>query len=107
MNAFNYNTGNEGDPALVVIGVDATDAAFEAIAAGKMTATVKQDGDAMGQANDAHRHERPADRRPGWTAWITPYGGGRLLRAYPVREDHRRRGGIRTSSHPTEPQAIL
>ena len=51
MNAFNYNTGREGDPALVVIGVDATDAAFEAIAAGKMTATVKQDGDAMGYAN--------------------------------------------------------
>ena len=51
MNAFNYNTGREGDPALVVIGVDATDAAYEAIAAGKMTATVKQDGDAMGYAN--------------------------------------------------------
>ena len=46
-----YNTGNEGDPSIAVIGVDATDAAFEAIKAGKMTATVKQDGDAMGEAN--------------------------------------------------------
>ena len=51
MNNFNYNTGREGDPSLVVIGVDATDAAFEAIANGRMTATVKQDGDAMGYAN--------------------------------------------------------
>ena len=46
----NYNTGNEGDKAITIIGVDATDAAIEAIKAGKMTATVKQDGDAMGQA---------------------------------------------------------
>ena len=45
-----YNTGNEGDPSIAVIGVDATDAAIEAIKAGTMTATVKQDGDAMGQA---------------------------------------------------------
>ena len=46
-----YNTGNEGDPAITVIGVDATASALEAIKAGKMTATVKQDGDAMGEAN--------------------------------------------------------
>ena len=39
------------DKAISVIGVDATDAAIEAIKAGKMTATVKQDGDAMGEAN--------------------------------------------------------
>lgn len=51
MNAFGYNTGNEGDPSIVVIGVDATASALEAIKAGKMTATVKQDGDAMGYAN--------------------------------------------------------
>jgi methyl-galactoside transport system substrate-binding protein len=51
MNAFGYNTGNEGDPSIVVIGVDATASALEAIKAGKMTATVKQDGDAMGEAN--------------------------------------------------------
>ena len=51
LNQSGYNTGNEGDPAITVIGVDATDAAFEAIDAGRMTATVKQDGDAMGQAN--------------------------------------------------------
>ena len=51
MNAFGYNTGNEGDQSIIVIGVDATASALEAIKAGKMTATVKQDGDAMGYAN--------------------------------------------------------
>ncbi|MDL2206722.1 galactose ABC transporter substrate-binding protein [Eubacteriales bacterium OttesenSCG-928-N13] len=51
LSAFNYNTGNEGDPSLVIIGVDATDAAFESIKNKGMTATVKQDGDAMGYAN--------------------------------------------------------
>jgi len=51
LNQSGYNTGNEGDPSIAVIGVDATDAALEAIKAGKMTATVKQDGDAMGEAN--------------------------------------------------------
>ena len=51
LNQSGYNTGNEGDPAITVIGVDATDAALEAIKAGKMTATVKQDGDVMGEAN--------------------------------------------------------
>lgn len=51
LNQSGYNTGNEGDKAIAVIGVDATDAAIEAIKAGKMTATVKQDGDAMGEAN--------------------------------------------------------
>ena len=53
MNAFDYNTGREGDPSVIVIGVDATASALEAIKAGKMTATVKQDGDAMGYANIA------------------------------------------------------
>ena len=51
LNQSGYNTGNAGDPAITVIGVDATDAAIEAIRAGRMTATVKQDGDAMGEAN--------------------------------------------------------
>ena len=51
MNSFNYNTGKEGDPSIVVIGVDATEAAFQSIKNGGMTATVKQDGDAMGYAN--------------------------------------------------------
>ena len=51
LNQSGYNTGNEGDPAITIIGVEATDAAFEAIKAGKMTGTVKQDGDAMGKAN--------------------------------------------------------
>ena len=51
LNQSGWNTGNEGDPSIVVIGVDAVDEAIEAIKAGKMTATVKQDGDAMGEAN--------------------------------------------------------
>jgi ABC-type sugar transport system substrate-binding protein len=50
LNAVGYNTGKEGDPKITVIGVDAVDAATEAIKAGKMAATVKQDGDAMGKA---------------------------------------------------------
>ena len=51
LNAYGYNTGVEGDPSIVVIGVDATDSALESIKNGGMTATVKQDGDAMGYAN--------------------------------------------------------
>ncbi|MBQ6399802.1 MAG: galactose ABC transporter substrate-binding protein [Clostridia bacterium] len=51
LNQSGLNTGNEGADSIAVIGVDATDAAIEAIKAGKMTATVKQDGDAMGEAN--------------------------------------------------------
>ncbi len=51
LSAFGYNTGKEGDKKLTIIGVDATDAAFESIKNGGMTATVKQDGDAMGYAN--------------------------------------------------------
>jgi len=46
-----YNTGMDGDPSIVVIGVDAVDAALMSIQDGGMTATVKQDGDAMGKAN--------------------------------------------------------
>ena len=51
LNQSGFNTGNEGDPKITIIGVDAVDEAIEAIKAGKMTATVKQDGDAMGEAN--------------------------------------------------------
>jgi methyl-galactoside transport system substrate-binding protein len=51
LNGVGYNTGNAGDPSIVVIGVDAVDSAIESIRAGGMTATVKQDGDAMGKAN--------------------------------------------------------
>lgn len=51
LNSVGYNTGNEGDPSIVVIGVDAVDAAVESIKSGGMTATVQQDGDAMGKAN--------------------------------------------------------
>lgn len=51
LNAVGYNTGEEGDPKVVVIGVDAVDSALESIKNGGMTATVQQDGDAMGKAN--------------------------------------------------------
>lgn len=45
-----YNTGAEGANFIPVIGVDATDAAKDAIANGTMSATVLQDGAAMGDA---------------------------------------------------------
>ena len=51
LNGYGYNTGNEGDPSVVVLGVDAIDAALVSIENGGMTGTVLQDGDAMGQAN--------------------------------------------------------
>lgn len=51
LNGFGWNTGKEGDPKVVIIGVDAVDSAMESIKAGGMTATVQQDGDAMGKAN--------------------------------------------------------
>ncbi len=51
LNAYGYNTGLPGDPEIIVIGVDAIDAALESIKNGGMTATVQQDGDAMGKAN--------------------------------------------------------
>jgi methyl-galactoside transport system substrate-binding protein len=51
LNNVNYNTGEAGAPSIVVIGVDAVDSAMESIKNGGMTATVQQDGDAMGKAN--------------------------------------------------------
>ncbi|MDO4547304.1 MAG: galactose ABC transporter substrate-binding protein [Clostridia bacterium] len=51
LNGYGYNTGIAGDPNVVVIGVDAVDSALESIKTGGMTATVQQDGDAMGRAN--------------------------------------------------------
>ncbi len=45
-----YNTGAEGANFIPVIGVDATDAAKDAIQNGTMSATVLQDGQAMGNA---------------------------------------------------------
>jgi methyl-galactoside transport system substrate-binding protein len=51
LNNVGYNTGKAGDPSIVVIGVDAVDSAMESIKQGGMTATVQQDGDAMGKAN--------------------------------------------------------
>lgn len=51
LNSQGYNTGDkDAGPWIPVIGVDATEAGVAAINAGKMAATVKQDGDAMGQA---------------------------------------------------------
>lgn len=51
LNNYGWNTGKEGDPSVAVIGVDAVDSAIESIKNGQMTATVQQDGDAMGKAN--------------------------------------------------------
>ena len=45
-----YNTGAEGSKTIPVFCVDATDAAKELIAAGKMTGTVKQDAEGMAVA---------------------------------------------------------
>ncbi len=48
--AAGYNTGKKGDVSIPVFGVDATDAAKELIADGKMTGTVKQDAVGMSEA---------------------------------------------------------
>ncbi|MGD9559738.1 MAG: galactose ABC transporter substrate-binding protein [Oscillospiraceae bacterium] len=50
LNSIGYNTGDDDDKWIPVIGVDATNAGMEAVNSGKMYATVKQDGDAMGKA---------------------------------------------------------
>ena len=50
LEAAGYNTGVEGAKTIPVFGVDATDAAKELIAAGKMTGTVKQDAEGMAAA---------------------------------------------------------
>ena len=50
LEAAGYNTGADGATVIPVFGVDATDAAKELIAAGKMTGTVKQDAEGMAAA---------------------------------------------------------
>ena len=45
-----YNTGVEGDKVIPVFGVDATDAAKELIASGRMVGTIKQDAEGMADA---------------------------------------------------------
>lgn len=50
LNSAGYNESADSEKWIPVIGVDATDAGVEAINSGKMAATVKQDGDAMGKA---------------------------------------------------------
>ena len=50
LEAAGYNTGADGATVIPVFGVDATDAAKELIAAGKMTGTVKQDAEGMAVA---------------------------------------------------------
>ena len=51
LNGYGWNTGKTGDPKVTIIGVDAVGSSLESIKAGGMTATVQQDGDAMGKAN--------------------------------------------------------
>lgn len=50
LNSEGYNLDRNSENWIPVIGVDATEAGVAAINAGKMAATVKQDGDAMGKA---------------------------------------------------------
>ena len=50
LEAAGYNTGAAGATVIPVFGVDATDAAKELSAAGKMTGTVKQDAEGMAAA---------------------------------------------------------
>lgn len=50
LNAAGYNTGTDASVTVPVFGVDATSAARELIKAGKMTGTIKQDGEAMAKA---------------------------------------------------------
>ncbi len=47
LNTAGYNTGEDGVTTIPVFGVDATDAAKQLIAEGKMTGTVMQDADGM------------------------------------------------------------
>ena len=49
MNAVGFNTGTAGEGYIPVFGIDATAVAREAIAAGRMTATVMQDGPGMAE----------------------------------------------------------
>ena len=50
LNQYGFNLGKNAGPFIPVVGVDATEDAAEAIAGGKMSATVKQDGAAMAKA---------------------------------------------------------
>ena len=50
LNSAGYNQSADSEKWIPVIGVDATEAGMAAINSGKMAATVKQDGDAMGKA---------------------------------------------------------
>ncbi len=50
LNDKGYNTGEEGATVIPVFGVDATDAAKQLIADGKMTGTIKQDAEGMANA---------------------------------------------------------
>ena len=49
LNDKGYNLGTEGSTTIPVFGVDATDAAKQLIADGKMTGTIKQDAEGMAQ----------------------------------------------------------
>lgn len=50
LNSSGYNTGADNSRQIPVFGVDATDAARELIANGKMTGTIKQDAEGMADA---------------------------------------------------------
>lgn len=63
LNNIGYNTGS-GDKFIPVIGVDATEAAKEAISKGTMSATVLQDGEAIGNAIAAVAMNLAAGKAP-------------------------------------------
>ena len=50
LSAAGFNTGTEGSVTIPVFGVDATSAAKELIAAGKMAGTIKQDAEGLAEA---------------------------------------------------------
>ncbi len=50
LNGVGYNMGTKESKFIPIIGVDASNAAVQSIADGKLAGTVKQDGDAMGKA---------------------------------------------------------
>ena len=50
LNEYGYNTGAKDGPFIPIVGVDADESALEAISAGKMSGTVKNDADGIGKA---------------------------------------------------------
>ena len=67
LNDKGYNLGDGTSTTIPVFGVDATDAAKQLIADGKMTGTIKQDAERYGRGNCIPDTER--GRRHGCYGW--------------------------------------